>query len=64
MTETTQHTSTSGRPETGAERFCLEADELRFVADWVHASDPIWVEVPTEVAGLIRLRRAESAGCY
>lgn len=46
-----------------AERFRLEPDELRFVADWVSPAEAVWAELPTDVAGLIRQRRTEGRYC-
>jgi hypothetical protein len=45
----------------GSESFRLAPDELRFVADWVSPHERVRVEVPGDVAGLIRQRRGEVA---
>jgi hypothetical protein len=44
----------------GSESFRLAPDELRFVADWVSPHERVCVEVPGDVAGLIRQRRGEA----
>lgn len=45
----------------GHEAFRLTPDELRFVADWASPHERVSVEVPGDVAGLIRQRRGEAA---
>lgn len=64
MTASARHTSEGGRPHGGAEHLRLDADDLRFVADWVHTTDPVWAEVPAEIADLVRLHRADRAGLH
>lgn len=44
----------------GSESFRLAPDELRFVADWVSPHERVRVDVPGDVAGLIRQRRGEA----